>query len=167
MVVSPPLSRPMQNVIQRECHRTQILRWLQRNKLPVAFLCPVKLSSTASSVLARELNIRVTDSVVSRQRIGATKCLLFCTQIAVHLLLLSVVDRILVPCQVVRTREDGIARLARAWVDAVTAVGSGLAVEQARGHTHVVVVWPSTCKSVRLPVALTLVLLQQVGRLKP
>jgi len=124
------------------------------------------LSPTASSVLARELNIRVTDSVVSGQCIGATECLLFGTQIAVHLLLLGVVDGILVPCQVVRPRKDGIARLARAWVDAVTAVGSGLAVEQVRSHTDVVVVWPRTCKSVRLPVALTLVLLQQVGSLK-
>jgi len=92
---------------------------------------PNRLSSTASSVLARELNIRVTNSVVSRKRISATKRLLLRTQIAVHLLLLGVVDRILVSCQVVRPREDGIARLARAWVDAVTTVRSGLAVKQA------------------------------------
>lgn len=121
---------------------------------------PFRLSSTASSVLAGELNIRVTNSVVSRKRISATECLLLGTQVAVHLLLLGIVNGILVPGQVVGPREDGIAGLASAWVDAVTAMGSGLAVEQARGHTHVIVVWPSsTGKSVRLSVAFTLVLL--------
>lgn len=119
-------------------------------------------------MLAGELNIRVTNSVVSRKRISATERLLLGTQVAVHLLLLGVVDGILVPGQIVGPREDGIAGLASAWVDAVTAMGSGLAVEQARGHPHVIVVWPSsTGKSVRLPVTLTLVLLQQVRRLKP
>lgn len=136
--------------------------WVSCNEtnFPLHVSLPVRLSSTASSVLAGELNIRVTNSVVSRKRIGATECLLLGTQVAVHLLLLGVVNGILVPGQIVGPREDGIARLASAWVDAVTAMGSGLAVEQARGHPHVIVVWSSsTGKSVRLSVAFTLVLL--------
>lgn len=123
------------------------------------------LSSTASSVLARELNIRVADSVVSRQCISTAKGLFLRTQVAVHLLLLGVVDRILVPCQVVRSREDGVAGLASARIDAIAAVRSGLAVEQAGSHADVVVVLlllllTSTSQCVRLPVTLALVLLE-------
>lgn len=106
--------------------------------------------------------------VVSRQCIGTAKGLLLRTQVAVHFLLLGVVDRVLMPGQVVRSREDGVAGLAGAGVDAIAAVRSGLAVEQAGSHAAVVVVLllllllllTSTAQGVRLPVTLALVLLE-------
>lgn len=121
-------------------------------------------------MLAREFNVGVAHPVVPRQCISTAERLLLCTQVAVHFLLFGVVDRVLMPGQVVRPREDGVARLAGAGVDAIAAVRSGLAVEQAGSHAAVVVVLllllTSTAQGVRLPVTLALVLLEQTRRLE-
>jgi len=57
--------------------------------------------------------VRVNDSEMSGERIVPAERLLLRTQRAVDLLLPGVVDRILVPREIVRAREDGVAWLAR------------------------------------------------------
>lgn len=103
--------------------------------------------------------------VVSGQRVRAAECLLFRAKSAPDFLLASVVDRVLVTSEIVGPRKDGTARLASTGVDAVTPMRPRLAVEQARAHANV---WhPRAADALRLPVALTLVLLQKRGCLKP
>lgn len=53
--------------------------------------------TSASAVLARELNVRVTDAVVPSECVGPAKRLFVGAHVAPHLLLARIVDRVLVP----------------------------------------------------------------------
>jgi len=66
--------------------------------------------------------IRVHHSQMSGEGIVPAERLLLGAQRTVHFLLAGIVDRVLVPGQIVRSREDGVARLARRWVDALALV---------------------------------------------
>jgi hypothetical protein len=79
-------------------------------------------------VLAREVHLRMHDTHVSRQSIVARECLLFDAKRATDFLLASVVDGVLVTGEIIRTREDRIARLAGCGVDALTLVRPRLGV---------------------------------------
>ena len=78
--------------------------------------------------LALKVDLRVHNPHVPRQSIVPAKCLLFTTELTPDLLLLTIVDSILVPREVVWPAEDGIARLAGTWIDARALVGSSLRV---------------------------------------
>ncbi|KAK1472790.1 hypothetical protein CTAM01_16286 [Colletotrichum tamarilloi] len=86
-----------------------------------------------ASVLAWEFNIRMTDSVVSRERIGTTKRLLLGAKIAAHLLLPRIVN----------------------------AVRSGLTIEDAVGGCGNCFRSSGPSDTLSLPMPLTLMLLQQ------
>jgi hypothetical protein len=115
--------------------------------------------SSASAVLAREVDIRVADTVVARQCIRPAKRLLFCAEVAAHLLLPRIVYGILVPGQIVRPGEDCVARLARARVDAFTFVWACLGIQECRRHASSWVWFARRTQAVSLSVTLTLVLL--------
>lgn len=112
-------------------------------------------------MLSRELQIRVTDAVMPGKRIRAAKRLLLGTNVATDLLFAPIVNRILVSCQVVGPREDGVARLASAGVDAFAFVRPSLRIEEVArccGRN----LWPAqTSQTMRLSMTLALVLLQQ------
>ena len=63
--------------------------------------------------------IRVHHPQMSGESIVPAERLLLGAQRTVHLLLAGVVNRVLVPRQIVRPREDGVARLARRGIDAL------------------------------------------------
>jgi hypothetical protein len=65
---------------------------------------------------------------VTCQCVVARKGLLFNAQCAADLLLAPVVNRVLVPSEIVRPREDGVARLSGSGVDALTLVWACLRV---------------------------------------
>lgn len=116
--------------------------------------------TSASAMLAREINLGMHHSHVTCQCVIAGKGLLLDAESAAHLLLAGIVDRVLVTGQVVRAREDSVARLARGWVDALTLVGARLRValkDSRRRHSGA---------EVCAPMALALVLLQLLRRLK-
>jgi len=72
--------------------------------------------------------IRVDDTQMAGEGVVPAERLLLGAQRTVHLLLAGIVDRVLVPGQIVRPREDGVARLARRWVDALALVWPRLRV---------------------------------------
>lgn len=91
------------------------------------------LSSAApATALGRVHVIGVADAEVPGERIVATEGFLFRAQVAAHLLLARVVDGVLVPGEVVRAREDRVARLVGRGVDALAAVRSFLRVARRR-----------------------------------
>lgn len=79
-------------------------------------------------VLDWKIDLRMYDAHVTGEGIATRKCLLLRTKVAAHLLLGIVVNCILVTSEVVGAGEDGVARLAGLWVDAVAAVRPCLAV---------------------------------------
>ena len=114
----------------------------------------------SSAVLAMEFDIRMAHTVVSSEGVGAAKRLLVRAQIAPYLLLPRVVNRVLVPGEVIGPREDGIAWLSRARVDTVAPVRTGLAIEKSRCHAYAgTVASPCGAESVCLSMAFSLVLL--------
>jgi len=58
--------------------------------------------SSAPSVLSRELHVGMAHPVVPRQGIRSAECLFLGAEVAPHLLLAGIVDRVLVSRQVVR-----------------------------------------------------------------
>lgn len=122
---------------------------------------------STATVLAGKFHVGMADTVMPCQCICAAERLLLGTQVAPDLLLAAIVNRVLVPCEVVRSGEDSVARLASARVDAATLVGPVLRVHQLRRHAitstnrHDLHLRPSTAvaEAVCLTVTLTLVLL--------
>jgi len=112
--------------------------------LSQARACPVTSSAltTTPALLSGKFDVGMADTVVTGECICTAECLLVGAEVTSHLLLTCVVNRILMPCQVVGPGEDGIARLARARVDAVATVWSCLAVQQAGSHASVADFWP-------------------------
>ena len=118
------------------------------------------LVAGASPVPAWKLDFWVTHAIVPGEGIGSAERLLVGAEIAAHFLLSCVVYRILVASKIVGPREDSIARLPGAWIDALALVRSGLAVDKGRSHALASGVWSSRhTQSVRLSVSLPLVLL--------
>lgn len=68
------------------------------------------------------------DAHVSCQRIAPAECLFFRAQMASDLLLAVVVDRVLMPRQIVAAAEDGVARLPRLGIDIYAPVWPGSVV---------------------------------------
>jgi len=120
--------------------------------------------AAASPVLARELHIRVTHPVMSRQSIRPAEGLLLGAEIAAHLLLAGIVDRVFVTSEIIGPGEDCVAGLARARVDPITAMGPSLTVQETRGHAHVA--RTSTSQGLCLAVTLSLVLLEKCRSLE-
>jgi len=113
------------------------------------------------ALLAVEFDIGVTHAIVSSECVCPAECLFVGAQVAAHLLLARIVNRIFMPCQVVGPREDGIAGLASTRVDAVAPVWAGLAVEEARRHACANAVSPTrSAEAMGLSVAFPLVLLK-------
>ena len=81
-----------------------------------------------ASLLARPVHFGVHHTHVSGQCIIATEGLFLSAEMASHLLLARIVDRILVPSKIVGSGEDRIARLACSRVDPLTLVGTSLGV---------------------------------------
>ena len=79
-------------------------------------------------MLADPIHVGVYNTHVSSQGVITREGLFFRAQVAPYLELARIVDRVLMTCQVVRPREDRVARLAGRWIDAVTAMGTGLRV---------------------------------------
>lgn len=120
------------------------------------------VAAAASPLLAVKLDIRMAHTIVSSERIRTAELLVVGAKVAAHFLFPSIVDSVLVAGEVVGPREDRVAWLAGAWVDPVTAVGTSLAVEQARSHANAHTLRsPCASKAVSLPVAFPLVLLKK------
>lgn len=85
-------------------------------------------SLIAASLLARPINFGMHNAHMPCKGIIPTEGLLFGAQVASDLKLARIVDRIFVPSQIVRSREDRIARLSSRWVDALALVRSSLRV---------------------------------------
>ena len=56
--------------------------------------------------------VGMADAEMSRQGVVPAESFFFGTQVTTHFLLASVVDSIFVACQIIRSRENGIARFA-------------------------------------------------------
>jgi len=75
---------------------------------------PILISGTSpSAVLPREVNLGMHDAHVPRECVAARKGFFLLAERAARFLLADVVDRVLVPREIVRPREDGVARLSR------------------------------------------------------
>jgi len=125
---------------------------------------PILISGTSpSAVLPREVNFGVHDAHVPRERVAARKGFFLLAERAARLLLADVVDRVLVPREIVRPREDGVARLSRSWIDALALVRPRLRVALHQlGWRHA---GSNSGSDVgRGPVHVALVLLQLLGR---
>ena len=85
--------------------------------------------------------IRVHDSQMSGESIVPAERLLLGAQRTVHLLLAAVVDGVLVPGQIVRPREDGVARFARRWVDALALCQVSTGDSYSQGSCCTYLVW--------------------------
>jgi len=86
------------------------------------------MRSAPTPMLAWKVNVRVTDTEVPGQRIVAAEGLLLGAQVAAHLLLARVVDRVFVAREIVGPREDGIAGLASRRVYTLTAMRTCLRI---------------------------------------
>jgi len=90
------------------------------------------VSTIPASDLVQLNVIRMAHSEVACKGIVPTEGLLLGTQVTAHLLLACVVDRILVSCEIVRSRENGVAGLAGRRVNALALVGPVLGVAKRR-----------------------------------
>lgn len=89
---------------------------------------------SAAPVLSREVYLWMDDSHVSGESVIPGEGLFLGAERTPDLLLADVVDRVFVPCEIVRPREDGIAGLACRRVDTLALVRPGLrvALQQSR-----------------------------------
>jgi hypothetical protein len=113
--------------------------------------------AAASPVLPWKLHIRMANSEMPRKSIGAAERLLFRTEFAAHLLLASIVDCVLVPREVVWSRENCVARLACAWIDSVAPVRTCLCHSTCSSQASICAAGAG--ESLRLSMTLSLVLL--------
>lgn len=107
------------------------------------------------------------DAVMSCEGVRTAEGLFFRAQVATNFLFSRVVNCVFVAGEVVRSGKDGMAWFTSTRIDPITSVWARLAVKQA--------VWcgdnagirsSRTAESLRLPMALALVLLQQCRRLE-
>ncbi len=92
------------------------------------FAIDPSVMGATSAVLAGEIDVGMNDAHMPSKRVVARERLLLDTKRTSDFLFADVVNRILVPGQVVRTREDGGARLAGGRVDAIALVRARLGV---------------------------------------
>ena len=108
------------------------------------------------------------DAVVSGEGVGTAERLVLGTQAAAYPLLARVVDRVLVAREVVWPREARATRLAGVRVQAIAAVRTCLAVDDAVARRHAGDAFCPPCPvALRLSVPFALVLLQQCRCLEP
>jgi hypothetical protein len=81
-------------------------------------------------MLPRKFNLRVTNAEMASKCVRTTKRLFLCAQIAPDLLFAAVMYGIFMPSQIVRAREDSVARLPRARIYAFAAVRTSLGVQK-------------------------------------
>ena len=96
---------------------------------------PLVISPTS---LALKVHLGMHDPHVSCKSVVSAEGLLLATELTSDLLLLTIVNSILVSRKIIWTTEDGIARLASAWIDARAFVRPGLRVagcESTAGQT--------------------------------
>ena len=74
-------------------------------------------TSLTSSALDGDLEVRVTDTVVSRKGVGAAESLLLCAKVAPRLFFVPVVNTILMPSKIVGPRKTSVAGLSGARAD--------------------------------------------------
>lgn len=89
-------------------------------------------SLSLAPLLPRPIHFRMHHSHVSRKRIVARKGLFFRAQMTPHFLLARIVDRVLMPCQIIRPREDRVAWFARRRIDSLALVGASLRIAQSQ-----------------------------------
>lgn len=92
----------------------------------------LSIAAAPTSTLGEIHMVWVAHAEVPCKGVVPTERLLLRAQVTAHLLLARVVDGVLVPCEVVRPREDGVARLPSRGVDALALVGSFLGVAERR-----------------------------------
>lgn len=90
------------------------------------------IASFGFADLARPVHVRMHNSHVPGQGIVPGKGLLLGTEVAAHFLLPGVVDRVFVTGEVIRSREDRVARLAGGWISPVALVGSSLRISETK-----------------------------------
>lgn len=123
-------------------------------------------------MLAREVDVRMAHAVVPCERVRPAERLVLGAQVASDFLLARVVDRVLVPRQVVRPREDRVTRLARARVDPVAPMRACLRVEEDTCRPCEAYLRSVRCcaggavRAVRRAMPFALVLLEEDGRLE-
>ena len=79
-------------------------------------------------VFAGKLHLRMTHTKVPGESVGATERLVVGAEVTTHLLLPCIVYCVFMTGEVVRSREDGVARFPGARIDAVALVRPSLAV---------------------------------------
>lgn len=67
------------------------------------------IATSASSLVQFDM-IGMADAEMSGQRIVPAECLLLSTQMTPHFLLARIVDGVLMSCEIVWARENGVAR---------------------------------------------------------
>jgi hypothetical protein len=87
----------------------------------------LSISIASLSAILSYVNFWMLNAQVPRECISARNGVFF-VEIVVSLLLVRVVDRVLVPSEIIRPREDGVARLSRPWIDALAFVRPRLQV---------------------------------------
>lgn len=86
------------------------------------------VATTAPTMLSGEIDLRMDDTHVPRQRIIAAECLLLDAKCAADFLLAGIVNCVFMSGEVIGSREDGVARLAGGGVNALTLVWARLRV---------------------------------------
>jgi len=93
-----------------------------------------RLVIAPAAVLAGEIDFRMHDAHVSGERVIPGEGLVLDTKRTANLLLAGIVNGVFMTGQVVRSRENGVARLSSCWIDALTFVGTGLGVARKEGR---------------------------------
>jgi len=94
-----------------------VVRWSYETRDTWSLSLDSRIVRTSSPVLSRKVNFWMNNPHVPCKSIVAWKCLFLYTQCATNLLLPRVVNGVFVASQIVRTREDGIARLSSSRID--------------------------------------------------
>lgn len=118
------------------------------------------LSVSSPALLAWPVDFGMNHTHVSCQSIVSAEGLVLVTDVTAHLLLPGSVDRMLVPCKIVRPRKDRVACFACRRVDAFALVRASLGVAE-RG-----VAADKVAARCCLPVCLALVSLESGGRVE-
>jgi hypothetical protein len=104
---------------------------------------PSVACTASSTMLAREINIRMNDTHVPGESVAPGEGLLLVAKRTPDFLLADVVDRVFVSSEIIRTSENGVARLPRRRIGSLTLVRACLRVSlhefgsgHARAHTR-------------------------------
>lgn len=95
-------------------------------------LRPHLISSSSAPTLSQVDMLWMTNSKMSREGIVSTECFLLGTEVTANLLLSCIMNSIFVACEIVRSREDGVAGFAGGRVRAFAFMGPVLSVPKRR-----------------------------------